>query len=121
MSSPLSRSPKWRRLFSVAVVLMLLGAGILVVYAINNTKSGTSAFSQGDSAFYTAAANTLAAIQTATSSTSASSTETPLGTPSATGFPQFDFTPAFTSNPDSSSPVPSLGENSCNNSTFAAL
>jgi hypothetical protein len=83
-------------LFSVAVVLMLLGGGILLVYAATKPKSTPASTTQIDSVYSTDAANTLAALQLASTLTPSLSTDTPIGSPVVTGFPQFNFTPPDT-------------------------
>ncbi|MGD0878978.1 MAG: NBR1-Ig-like domain-containing protein [Anaerolineales bacterium] len=88
--------PKWGGLFSVAVVLMLLGGGILLVYAATKPKSTPASTTQIDSVYSTDAANTLAALQLASTLTPSLSTDTPIGSPVVTGFPQFNFTPPDT-------------------------
>ncbi len=120
MSPSTSGSSKWERLFSIAVVLMLIGAGALVVYAANIPKSGAKSSDQSNSQFYTEAANTLAAIDTSSGTLTPVSTPTPFESPTATGFPQYVFTPQDTVVPVSPSPVTVQTISSCNNSSFVS-
>jgi hypothetical protein len=118
ISSP--KSPKWGRLFSVAVVLVLVGGAVLLIYAISKRNSPTSS-SQNDSAFYTQAANTLAALQTASTATSPLLTDTPTGLLTATGSPQFGLTPTSTYTPYSTAvQLPVSTVNTCNNSSYVS-
>ena len=115
-----SRSPKWGGLFTVAVVLMLIGGGILLVYAATRTKNNPASATQIDSVYSTDAANTLAALQAASTSTSSLPTDTP-GTPVVTLFPQLSLTLPVTTTPATSVPtsVPVV-VSSCNGAAYVS-
>ena len=66
------KSPKWGGLFTVAVILMLLGGGILLIYAATKPKNASPSATQIDS-YSTDAANTLVAMQTASTLATAAS------------------------------------------------
>ena len=105
----------------MAVVLMLLGGGILLVYAATKPKSTPTSTTQIDSVYSTDAASTLAALQSASSLTPFLSTETPIGSAVATGFPQFNFTPPDTTAtvlPIATQPPITNPVSSCNNSAY---
>jgi hypothetical protein len=115
--------PKWGGLFSVAVVLMLLGGGILLVYAATKPKSTPTSTTQIDSVYSTDAASTLAALQLASTLTPSLSTDTPIGSPVVTGFPQFNFTPpdtTATALPIATQPPVTNPVSSCNNSAYVS-
>jgi hypothetical protein len=123
LSSKSPKLPKWGGLFSVAVVLMLLGGGILLVYAATKPKSTPTSTTQIDSVYSTDAANTLAALQSASILTPSLPTDTPIGSPVVTGFPQFDFTPPDTT--ATALPVATQAPitnpvSSCNNSAYVS-
>ena len=119
--NPISpKSPKWGRLFSVAVVLMLLGGGILLVYAATKSKNSPPSATQIDSIYSTDAANTLVAMQTASTFTPTLPTDTPIGSPTATGFPQLNFTPPGTATTALATLPPVSNETSCNNSQYVS-
>src|ERR1035437_6532928 len=90
------KSPKWGTLFSIAVVIMLVGGGILLIYAANKPKSTASA-TQISAQYSTDAANTLAAMLSTTTLATALPTDPPNGSPTATLFPQLTFTTPNTS------------------------
>jgi len=114
------KSPKWGGLFSVAVVLMLVGGGILLFYAATRTKNSPTSATQIGSVYSTDAANTLAALQTASTSTPELPSATPAG-PTATGFPQLIFTPPNTTTPATATPVSiSNPVSSCNASVYVS-
>jgi hypothetical protein len=121
ISSKSPKSPKWGGLFTIAVVLMLLGGGVLLVYAANRTKNSPTSATQIDSAYSTDAANTLAALQSASTFTPSLPTDTPIGSPTATGFPQLVFTPLDTVTQGLSTQVPiSSPVSSCNASAYVS-
>lgn len=103
----------------MAIVLMLLGGGILLVYAATKPKS-TPSSTQINSVYSTDAANTLAALQLASTLTPSLPSDTPVGSPVSTGFPQFNFTPADTATePPLATQAPiSNPVSSCNNSQY---
>lgn len=119
LPSKTPKSPKWGTLFSIAVVLMLVGGGILLIYAANKPKSTPSA-TQIDAQYSTDAANTLAAMQSTITLATALPTNTPNGSPTATLFPQLTFTtPVDSTTPAISTLVPtSIVVNSCNGSAY---
>jgi methionine-rich copper-binding protein CopC len=120
LPSKTPKAPKWGGLFPVAVVLMLLGGGTLLVYAATRSKSPASA-TQVSEQYSTDAANTLAAMQTASTATQALFTDTPSG-PTATGFPILVFTPPdTTSTPATATPVPTaIVVSTCNNAAYVS-
>ena len=71
MSSPGPRTPKSMNWFALALVLVVLGGVILVIYALQRTRGGSTSPNQGSSQFYTQAALTVAALQGEATSTSA--------------------------------------------------
>jgi hypothetical protein len=113
------KSPKWGTLFSIAVVLMLVGGGILLIYAANKPKSTASA-TQIDAQYSTDAANTLAAMQSPTTLATALPTDTPNGLSTATLFPQLTFTtPDTSTTPPVATLAPtSISVSSCNGATY---
>jgi hypothetical protein len=119
LPSKAPKSPKWGTLFSIAVVLMLIGGGILLIYAANKPK-GTASATQIGAQYSTDAANTLAAMQSTTTLATALPTDTPNGSPTATLFPQLTFTtPNTTTTPAIATLVPtSIIVNSCNGSAY---
>ena len=121
LSSKSPKSPKWGGLFTVAVVLMLLGGGVLLVYAANRTKNSPPSTTQIDSVYSTDAANTLAALQSASTLTPSLPSDTPTA-PTPTGFPDLIFTPPGTSStPGTITPVPtSIVVASCNSSAYVS-
>jgi hypothetical protein len=120
MSLSKNGSNKWERLFSIAVVFMLIGAGALVVYAANIPKSRGRSSTQDSSQFYTQVANTLAALDTSTAMYTPLPTDTIQFSPTPTGFPQFSFTPQDTAFPVSTTAAPIQPVNSCNDSSFVS-
>jgi hypothetical protein len=120
MSSSTPKSPRWGRWFSVAVIMMLLGGAILLVYVVTKPKTSPTSSTQSVSEFSTEAANTFAAIQTASTVTPLLPAGTPVGSPSTTDFPQLNFTPPDTSTPDAISPVPISTANPCNDSAYVS-
>ena len=113
------KSPKWGGLFTVAVALMLVGGGILLVYAATRTKNNPASATQVGAQYSTDAANTLAALQTAATATTVPS-DTPSG-PTATGFPELTFT-----TPDTTTPATAtrggtaIVVSSCNSSAYVS-
>jgi len=123
LSSKSPKLPKWGGWFSVAVVLMLLGGGILLVYAATKPKSTPASTTQIDSVYSTDAASTLAALQLGSTLTPALSTDTPIGSPDVTGFPQFNFTPPATTAtvlPVATQAPTTNPVSSCNNSAYVS-
>lgn len=120
LSSKSPKSPKWGGLFTVAVVLMLLGGGVLLVYAANRTKNSPPSATQIDSAYSTDAANTLAALQSASTFTPSLPTDTPAG-PTTTIFPELIFTPPDTTTPGTATSVPTtIVVASCNGAAYVS-
>ncbi len=115
------KTPKWGTLFSIAVVLMLIGGGILLIYAANKPKSTASA-TQIDAQYSTDAANTLAAMQSPTSLATALPTDTLDGSATATLFPQLTFTtPDTSTTPAIATQVPTaISVSSCNGATYVS-
>jgi hypothetical protein len=114
-------SPKWGGLFSVAVVLMLVGGGILLVYAATRTRNNPASATQNVSVYSTDAANTLAAMQSASTITPALPSDTPLGAPVITLFPQLTLTLQGSTTPASVTPIPtSIVVSSCNGSAYVS-
>ena len=103
----------------MAVVLMLVGGGILLVYAATRTKTSPGSATQIDSVYSTDAANTLAAMQASFTITPTLLTNTPAGTPVMTLFPQLSLTLPVTTTPASATPIPTkVVVSSCNGSTY---
>jgi hypothetical protein len=116
-----SKSPKWGRWFSVAVVLMLIGGGALLVYASTKGKTSPPSATQIVSVYSTDAANTLVAMQTASTFTPSLPTDTPIGSPAATDFPILVFTPPDTTTPALATQAPiSNPVSSCNDSAYVS-
>ncbi len=114
------KSPKWGGLFTVAVVLMLIGGAILLYYAATRSKNSPTSATQIDAQYSTDAANTLAALQTASTATPLLPTDTPAG-PTATGFPQLIFTPPNTTTPATATQVPTaIVISTCNGSVYVS-
>ena len=104
----------------MAIVLILLGGGILLVYAVTKPKNTPNSTKQIESVYSTDAANTLAALQSTSTLTSSVPSDTPIGSPAGTGFPQFNFTP-----PDTTTAPPTATQgpisnpvSPCNNSQY---
>lgn len=98
---------------------MLIGGGILLFYAATKSKNGPSSATQIGSQYSTDAANTLAAMQTASTSTPLLPSDTPMGSPTATNFPQLSFTTPGTTTPATATPLPiSNPVSTCNASIY---
>jgi methionine-rich copper-binding protein CopC len=100
---------------------MLVGGGILLIYAANKPKSTPSA-TQISAQYSTDAANTLAAMQSTIILATALPTDTPNGSPTDTLFPQLTFTtPNTTTTPAINTLVPtSIIVSSCNGSAYVS-
>jgi len=121
ISSNSPKSPKWGLWFSVAVVLMLIGGGALLVYAATKGKPGSTSATQIVSVYSTDAANTLVAMQTASTFTPSLPSDTPIGSPAATDFPQLAFTPPDTASPGLATQTPTSNPvSSCNGSAYVS-
>ena len=101
---------------------MLLGGGILLVYASTRTKKPSASGTQVESQYSTDSANTLVALQAASPLTSSMPSNTPVGSPGATDYPQFNFTPPDTdTQPPTTTQVPSTNPVSpCNDSAYVS-
>jgi len=118
--SPSSKSPKLGGLFSIAIVLMLIGGGILLVYAATRSRSNTGSATQIVSIYSTDAANTLAALQAAATLTPTLPSELPTAA-TATGFPTFLFTPPDSGTPATATQAPATAPvSSCNGSAYVS-
>jgi hypothetical protein len=106
-------SPKPPRWLPVAVILLLLAGAGLLLYAFSATKD-SSVSATSTPGFYTQAADTLAALETASTPTQAPSA-TPTASPTATSFPQFSFTPQT-----SPSAATTPGANYCDNAIYVS-
>jgi len=91
MNFPLNRFPqKLRGLLLAVAVLVIAGIGLLIASIASRGNRAASATHTPD--FYTQAADTLTAIEAASTPTGAPSA-TPTASLTATAFPQFNFTP----------------------------
>ena len=106
----------------MAIVLVLIGGGILLFYAATRTKKTPSSATQIDSIYSTDSANTLAAMQSASTLTPLLPSDTPAGTPAATDFPQLNSTPSDTASapPIATQVLTSSPVSSCNNSAYVS-